>query len=376
MVLPRRTVFQSRAGYALAVCAELGAPVLRFLSTRVTGAQTPPKQWRQGLILGHTHIGDVLFRTASLPHLARALPECEWHYLSTTESAQVLAGNPHLSSVLPLVDGNRSWQLKRGSVSALRQRRFDVALCTNAVRYYDEPILATALGIPNRVGFVFKGLTGLVSHPVPAPYPSPSPAYFRAMVAHLGNFPPEWELRPQLHPSRSDIDAAEDVWRELALGRTPVVVCALTTRQRTLTWPPSRFLDVLALARRRRDFEVVLSGAAADADFLNDVARRAPVPCHVAAGRLSLVAFAVFLSRCAALLTVDSGPRHLANAVRTPVVFVRNLGVERFESSAYCDTEFDVTPEVGSLPTDEQRAVLFAIDPGSVATRLITLLGD
>ena len=99
MALPRRSVFQSRTGYALAVCAELGAPVLRFLSARVTGAQTPPSQWRRGLILGHTHIGDVLFRTASLPQLARALPECEWHYLATAEGAQ-LHGRPSLFTIV------------------------------------------------------------------------------------------------------------------------------------------------------------------------------------------------------------------------------------------------------------------------------------
>ncbi|HZI99498.1 MAG TPA: hypothetical protein VFD22_02465, partial [Gemmatimonadaceae bacterium] len=110
------------------------------------------------------------------------LPECEWTYLTTPGSAEVLENNPHMAEILPLVKGENSWELVGGGFSALAKRKFDVVLCSNTLRHYPDLALATTLGIPERFAFSGKGFSGLINNPVDMEFPQAYAAYFQKMV--------------------------------------------------------------------------------------------------------------------------------------------------------------------------------------------------
>ncbi|MBA3341158.1 MAG: glycosyltransferase family 9 protein [Gemmatimonadaceae bacterium] len=343
--------FRKRRNLWLAYASELAAPVLRAGASLATrNGAFPPSQWRNGLIIGHNHIGDVLYRTASLDRLHAALPGCRWTYLTSRGSASILANNPAIDEVLPLCTGDDSWRLESGGFRALGARVFDVALCTNTLRHYPDLTLAAALGIPNRVGFVNKGLSGLINHPVRFDFPSSYPAYFRTMVAAVTASAPTWSLRPRILPGDAADVEAERVWREAGLdGASAVLACSLTTRQAVGNWPRGVLLSILSRAREFRKFKVVLCGAPEDKATIAETARQLEFPVAVVAGRLSLPGFAAFLAKCSALLTLDSGPRHIGNAAGIPVIFTRNLSHSRIEAGQYCDTELDLAPDAEYL---------------------------
>lgn len=376
MPLPRREAFRLRSHYVAALASEAVAPGLRAAARLRSRSAAPPAVWRRGIIIGHNHIGDVLYRTASLPHLRDALPDCEWHYLTTPGSAELLATNPHVGAVLPYARSDASWSLSAEHLRALHRNRYDVALCTNSVRHYPDLVLAAALGIGSRVAFDHKGLSGLITHPVPIPYPSPYPAYFRAMVAHVTGLEPRWCMRPEIFLSEADDELAAGRWRKLGLGAAPVVACTFTTRQCVSVWPAAEYVRTLQLVRGRMNVDVVLCGGAGDRPLLERVAAAAPFPCSILAGDLTLRGFAAFLRRCAVLLATDSGPRHLANAVRTPVVFVRGIAGSRIEPGVYCDSEVDLAPDVEFVPLQHIPHELTAVRPERVAESLLTVLRD
>jgi heptosyltransferase II len=377
-MMPERSTFTEPRKYVLAVASELAAPLLRGAAA-VLARRPPaaPPAWRRGLIVGYNHIGDVLYRTPSLPHLRRALPDCEWHYLAAPHSAEVLVGNPHLDAVHAVRrEGNR-WRLGRADFAALRAQRFDVALCTSNKGHHADLALAALLGIPSRVAFAYKGMSGLITHPAPISYPAPIPTYVRSMVARVGGLEPDWDLTPEVFPSEADVASAERQLRESGVGaERPLVACALTSRQtRDAMWSPAHYVAALTLARAEADFDVVLLGAAADAPLLEWTAARLPQRCAVLAGRLGLRAVVALLQRCAVALSSDSGPRHLANAAGTPVLFVRNLYGLAVEAGSYCATDMDVTPpDLECVPRARQTAALEAIRADVVAARLVEVL--
>ncbi|HEY8165440.1 MAG TPA: glycosyltransferase family 9 protein [Gemmatimonadaceae bacterium] len=358
--------FRRRRNLVLGRASELIGPILRLgARARSRGSPSDPQRWRNGLILSHNHIGDVLYRTCSLSQLREALPDCRWTFLTTPESAEILEGNPSIESVVTQCTGENSWDLAPGGFADLRNRRFDVVLCTNTLRHYPDLFLATALGIPNRVGFAYKGLSGLLTLPVPISYPSSFPAYFRSMVAHVANLEPDWDLRPRLFPTPSDRESAARAWNESGFDDSrPVVACAITTRQLGANWPPSLPLAILTKAREHIDFDVVLTGTARDESDLRILANQVEFECRILPGTLGLRAFAAFLEKCDAVLTLDSGNRHIANAVGTPVFFLRNPSVSRVESGAYCSTETDLAPpaEYQAAAQVQRATVTFAVN--------------
>jgi ADP-heptose:LPS heptosyltransferase len=374
MTIEREAV-RRRRNRVYASLSEMAAPLLRFATRQYVRAQpVPPSQWRTLAIFGAGHIGDTLFRTASLPTLRRALPACRIIYVCSPVGAELLNTNPNVDEALPLVREGTKWRGQRATMDALRERAIDAALCTDHIAYHEDLLLAVRARIPARVSFVHKGLSGLVTHAVRARYPRPFPAYTRALVASIAGVPEDWSLQPRVYVRPGDERDAAETWRELGLDEsTPVVACTMTVRQRgAAVWPPDRFIEALALVARRRPLQVVLCGSGDDASALTAAARQAPpsLTCRVMAGRLSLLGFAAFLQRCDALLASDSGPRHLANAVGTPVVFVRSLNVSQREATVYCDSETDVAPDGEFLPVAAQVQALRSLRPADVALAL------
>src|SRR5215212_6812299 len=129
--------FRKKRNLSLAYASELARPLLsRASSLFARGRPTQPEEWRNGLIISHTHIGDVLYRTCSLEQLSRGLPECRWTYLTSAESAPILENNPNIVEVSAFVDGENSWDISRKHFRDLKEREFDVVLCTNTLRHY------------------------------------------------------------------------------------------------------------------------------------------------------------------------------------------------------------------------------------------------
>jgi ADP-heptose:LPS heptosyltransferase len=339
------------------------------------GATSEPRAWRKGLIVGHNHIGDVLYRTCSLSQLAEGLPDCKWSYLASPSSAELLEGNPALSEVLPWNTGENSWDLDKGKFGELRRRNFDVVLCTNTLRHYPDLGLGVALGIPNRVAYSHKGLSGLITRPAPIEFPRPYAEYFRAMVADLTGRSPDWPLQPRVYPDDVDVSAAARARSELGLtDDARVVVCALTTRQASGNWPRSHLVTALESARAELDFEIVLTGGPRDLPELDSVAREFSFPVRVLAGKLGLRALTAFFARCSAMLTLDSGPRHMGNAAGIPVLFARNLSHSREEAGKYCATEIDLAPQVEYLSNDNTQRVVGGIPASQTAGTLVETL--
>ena len=372
----RHKHFRRFHNYLLGCASELVAPVLRGTAKLViSGAQSPPNSWRRGLILSNTRIGDVLFRTCSLEQLKNGLPNCEWHYLTSADSAEMLRNNPFLTSAVPLCGPTGAPRLLPGAAKKLRAMSFDVALCTNPETYWRDQMVALAAGIPNRVGFIHRGLSGLVTHPVPCSYPSPWAGYFQQIVSHLTGAAPGWTLIPRIYPSEEDDCSARLQWKRMELpADSPVVICFMTTREQSHIWPEEFFSQALKQVQADGGVCIVLAGSSQDAPVLRQFAARCGFPSRVMAGDLGLRGLFCFFRMCAVTLCPDSGPRHIANAAGTPAVFMRNLFCSKVETGRYCPNEIDLSPDVEFVPLNQQEACLRRVSPTIVAQTILQIL--
>ena len=369
-------LFRKKKNLWLAYGSEAISPILRIAASARSGRKRIPREkWRRGLIISHTHLGDILYRTCSLPYLREYLPQCEWTYAVAPESAEVLRNNPHVAEVLPVIDGEDSWKLSAGGFEAIKKREFDVVLCSNTLRHYPDLMLASALGIPERFGFSGKGFSGLINNPVEMPFPSAYASYFRTMVSAAVDRPADWSLQPRLYPGDREKQRAEEIWKGLGLdASTPVVACSLRTRQASGNWPDEVLISILEDARSRSEFEILLCGTAADAEYLKSVQADLRYPARITAGDAGLLEFAAIIGKCAALLTLDSGPRHIGNAMGIPVLFARNLSHSMIEAGRYCETEIDLAPPVEYLDDVETDRVARSQPVGLLADKLAETL--
>jgi len=360
--------FRKKANWYAALAVECLSPALRAYARARTGPATEPRQWRKALIIGDNHIGDLLYRSASLEHLKAGLPECEFHYLAAPGSSQIIEGNPALASVLPWARSDSPLDLAPEHFAALRAMEFDAALCTNCIKYWPELLLAVRLGIPSRAAYVYKGFSGWATFPVPIRYPQAFAAYFRDYVGALTGRKAGWAIRPVIYTNDHDEAEAEAVWTKLRLDRRPHVTAAfVTSRQPTGVWPAEKFGETLKTLRGMGETHIVLCGAAGDEAILARLNADFGLEADVTAGALGIRALCCLLRRCAVVLTSDSGPRHIANAAGVPAVFVRNVWFNAAEAGVYVETERDLCGQPDDGDRGDGAALLAAIDPQRAA---------
>ena len=364
--------FRSPRQLLCAHATEALAPMLRMGSRLRTGSSTSPERWRKGLLIGANHIGDILYRTSSLTQLAKGFPGCTWDILAPEPAAQVLEGNPAVRKIhhmeIPYYGSEDFMKLK--------QEQYDVAICYDSGSYSRPLLTATLLGIPNRVGYIHTGWSGLVTHPVSINYPQPFPAYFRDVVADLTRQETNWDLRPKVTLTERDYCEAAALWSKLKLADDrPILACFVTTRQPTGVWPLEKFRETLELLHSSTPYQIVLCGAPQDKEILKSLQSFLSFPVGINAGQLGLRALIAFLSKCHVVLSTDSGPRHLANAAGVPVVFVRNPWFSRKEAGVYCpESEYDMAPDLEFVIPKNQGAYWQNVTVEAVTLKVVALL--
>jgi heptosyltransferase-2 len=90
-------------------------------------------------------------------------------------------------------------------------------------------------------------------------------------------------------------------------------------------WPSEYFIQAATRVERMRRSGWILTGAASDLPLAQEIAagiqnEHPAADIHNLAGRTSLRELCIALELCAAVLTNDTGPMHLAAALGTPVI--------------------------------------------------------
>ncbi|MGD9875023.1 MAG: glycosyltransferase family 9 protein [Kiritimatiellia bacterium] len=110
---------------------------------------------------------------------------------------------------------------------------------------------------------------------------------------------------------------------ELPLEGTRRVVMVPCSRWDTKNWPPEKFIELgLKLSAARPDITLFLAGSPADTAACERIEQGLGGRVVNLCGKTSLVGLGSVLRSASLVITVDSGPMHMAAAIGTPVLAV------------------------------------------------------
>ncbi|MBI3122369.1 MAG: lipopolysaccharide heptosyltransferase I [candidate division NC10 bacterium] len=286
---------------------------------------------RRILLVKPSALGDVIHALPVAATLRRRYPNIGLDWLVEEEAADLVTGHPALSGVV--VSGRRRWlrQLRnpveiprtlmeaRRFAADLRRRRYGAVLDLQGL--FKSALYVLATGAPIRVGFAEgrEGATRVLTHRVVAP-PQPVHAVDRylALASAVDATEPVREFHIALGPQ--DLAAARS---HLAACRVPpgcpCVVLHPAARWRTKLWEVERWRE-LAASLLAEGMGVILTGSRQDEALAATIVTGLNPPPVSLVGRLSLKQLVAVLRDVDLMITVDSGPMHMAAAVGTPVV--------------------------------------------------------
>ncbi len=211
-----------------------------------------------------------------------------------------------------------------------RRRAYDLAI--NFEPDIRSNLLMALSGAPRRVGFASRGGGALLTHAHEYDPSAHTTENARRLVAALPTRDALAHSREagRVRDGRLGLPA-DACGRAAALlagpdGARPARLVGIHASggRPVKQWPPARFGEVAAHLAHTHGAVIVLTGAPSDRRMVDEV--KAALPADVATrdlvGRVDLAELAATIAQLDLLVTGDTGPMHLADAVGTPVVAV------------------------------------------------------
>ncbi len=276
-----------------------------------------PVNYRKILVIRLSSLGDIVLLVPALLRLRSAASDAEVHLLTKRRYAGIFEGSRFVDRIVALERGDAAELVRLGA--RLAGERYDAVIDAHGV--LRSTLLFHALRARRKIRIEkselkkFLLIAGKLN--LYRGIATQADRYHR-LVDALGV---DQRSRgdgalPLPPPAR---EAAEAALGDRGRGSERLVAFAPGARWDTKRWPRESFVEIMARTGRL-GYGTVLVGGAADTELAAAIAGAVSPPPLNLSGKLSILESAAVLARCAALVTNDSAPLHLAEAVGTPVV--------------------------------------------------------
>lgn len=281
------------------------------------------------LIIRLSSIGDIVHALPAVAVLGRACPSAEIHWIVEARHARLLEGNPFVQRVITI--DTHAWRkdlASRATLAAigrdvrhLRGEHYDAAIDFQGL--YKSALIGWLSGARERLGFAESRLR------------EPAAGFFYskrisargvehvielncALLESLGVSRPgcsQWEF--PIASSREDEDF---VTRALAVtGTKDFVILNPGGGWQSKCWSPESYAELIRSSSSQLDFDFLLTGSPAEEPLIQRIMEQSRFrrACYFPS---TVTQFIALVRRARLLVAGDTGPLHLATAVRTPVV--------------------------------------------------------
>jgi predicted lipopolysaccharide heptosyltransferase III len=268
------------------------------------------------LIINLAFIGDVILTTPVARGLRAAFPQARIDMLVIPAAAPISELNPYIDHVM--VYDKRGKHKKMTAVWSLirelRKQRYDLTISTNfALR---NAMVAWATGARYRVGYNAQHSSWFLTHVTSA-----IRTQYRHEVENQLDVLKPLDIKVDDTSLQLEVCEKDTKYLQTVVKRTPgkqlVVVCPAGSYQRK-SWETQGYAQFLQEISKIAN--CCLIGGKAEQNLLNEINELSGNVGQVFAGTLTLGQVAALLKATDLLLSVDTGPLHIGQAVGTPTL--------------------------------------------------------
>ncbi|MBN1810007.1 MAG: glycosyltransferase family 9 protein [Planctomycetes bacterium] len=384
---------------------KIAVPVVTFFGRLLFGLvrlfRKPRRPDRLGkvLVIKLWAIGEVVMAAPVLEALKRHDPECAVHMLVGETAAAVVAHNPFCDRILE-VDENIFLKPSLSGMftlaGKLRRERYDTAIVLH--HFFIFGLFAWMCGIRVRAGLDRYGEGFALTHRVPRPSaPTHRVMEYLSVPLALGVQPAG--PAPRIWVPEDALEAADrkllalfpggfdkGLVAVLPTGGANPAASRVASNIVTKRWPVAHYVELVRILAEA-GCGIVVVGGPGELGIRDDFARVESSSVKILIGQMDLAATMAVLKRCDVVVTNDSGPMHVADALGARVVAVfgptdpeivgpyssMDNVITSGEDCAPCFDE-SVFPNV--FPDCPTHACMKSVTPETVLERVLKLASD
>ncbi len=272
------------------------------------------------LIRAPNWVGDSVLSLPAMNTIKRNFPESEIWVAANDWVRDLFSIGDMFSGTLPL-PSSPGFKSLRDSARSIRDFRFDLGvLFTNS---FASALGLYMAGIPQRWGYKKDGRSLLLTKGVSVHSQKNhvhQVYYYLDLLSGLGlkEFPQEFSLAVD-HQEKGRTNA----WLKsqgLRIKGPLIIINPGAYYGSAKRWPAENYAELASLLQKRIHAQILIIGSSDEAPLAETIVSFMSERPHVLTGQTSLLQLAALLSFADLFVTNDSGPMHLANFLKIPLV--------------------------------------------------------
>lgn len=274
------------------------------------------------LIINTTAIGDTLLSTPAIRAIRKGFPSAYIAALVSKPAKEILLNNRNINELIDYQSRiNLSYLINVPSiVRKLKSKRFDLVIVLHGNDPDTAPI-AYLTGAPHRLGWAESRLSFLFTIPVKMRVENEHFAEVRTgALSNIGVAPDGIELDMPLNPEdEEEADAfleKNNFQKGLLAGLHPF------GSKSYKWWPFDRMAKIGDYLYKKYNLQPIIFGGIKEKEKAIEMSNMMETKPLIAAGELSIRGSAAFIKQCKIFITTDSGPMHIAQAMKIPTIAI------------------------------------------------------
>jgi heptosyltransferase-2 len=265
-------------------------------------------------------IGDSILALPAIEAVKKASPGTEVWVAATNWVKDLFLLDGTADGVVPL-EAAKDFRSLKENARSLQTRDFDSGiLLTNS---FGSALLFYLAKIPQRWGYATDGRGALLTariRPAATDTPRHHLYYYLDLISQLGFGAAKPELK--ITAAQENIESARRLLLSQGLdpGRPLLILSPGAAYGPAKRWPAERFAQLAARFQQEKSAEILIIGSAAESNIARSIGSAMERKPCILTGQTTLTQLLGLISQAALFISNDTGPMHLANALRVPVV--------------------------------------------------------
>ncbi|MCJ7581871.1 MAG: lipopolysaccharide heptosyltransferase II [Candidatus Aminicenantes bacterium] len=267
-------------------------------------------------------IGDSILALPALSALHENFPDAEIWICGLDWIKDIFLPLKYVEGVIPLKNPSRMGGLLQNA-KRLKKHQFDVGLLlTNS---FSSALLFFLARITQRWGYDRDFRRFLLTKPVPINagiLSNHQALYYSGLLSGLGLLvspqSPDLSLDPAVKQKANDLLVSVGIKFQNPL----VVLNPGAFYGSAKRWPSSRFAELATMLQEKNLADILIVGSADELVLAQEIASQMKRPPIILSGKTTVSQLAGVLLHATLFVSNDSGPMHLANSLRVPVIAI------------------------------------------------------
>jgi ADP-heptose:LPS heptosyltransferase len=284
------------------------------------------KSCKKILVIRPDNMGDLLMSAPAIRALSESF-KCDITLLTSTMALEASSLLPWITEVicydLPWIKTVNALAPDAFSdvIAAIRSRDFDGCILFNVSSQNPAPSVMVAFmaGIPLRAAYCRENLYGLLTHWLPDPEP-----YFEIqhqvardlkLCSFIGANTSDQRIRISIQEN-----AATPKLKDFGLKKDGFFIFHVGVSEEKRRFPEKEWIKLAKLVASKYGLPILLSGNSKERDTIANIATEIGKDAISLAGLFNLKELTACIAMARAMVSVNTGPMHLAAAAGTPVL--------------------------------------------------------